>query len=63
MEQLIRQVVATLDTVEVKGRDNMDKILGCMQALDKIADAMRHNREQMSKVTQEGENQDVSGGI
>lgn len=58
MEQLIRQVIATLDTVEVKGRDNLDKVLGCMQALEKIADAMRHNRETMNKVTQEGEKQD-----
>lgn len=58
MEQLIRQVLATLDTVEVKGRDNMDKVLGCMQALEKIADALRHNREQMSKITQEGEKKD-----
>jgi hypothetical protein len=63
MEQLIRQVIATLDTVEVKGRDNLDKVLGCMQALEKIADAMRHNRETMNKTTQEGEKQDVSGGI
>ena len=63
MEQLIRQVIATLDTVEVKGRDNLDKVLGCMQALEKIADAMRHNRETMNKLTQEGEKQDVSGGV
>lgn len=63
MEQLIRQVIATLDTVEVKGRDNLDKVLGCMQALEKIADAMRHNRETMNKITQEGEEQDVSGGV
>ena len=58
MEQLIRQVIATRDTVEVKGRDNLDKVLGCMQALEKIADAMRHNRETMNKITQEGEKQD-----
>ena len=53
MEEIIRRVIATLNTVEVKGRDNMDKVLGCMQALDKVADALRHNRETMEK-TKEG---------
>lgn len=50
MEELIRKVLATLDTVEVKGKDNLNKMLGCMQALEKIADAMKHNREEMNKV-------------
>ncbi len=49
MEELIRKVLATLDKVEVKGKDNMDRLLGCMQALTKIADAMKHNREKLSK--------------
>ena len=53
MEQLIRQVLATLDTVEIKGHDNINKMLGCMQALEKIADALKHNREEMSKVKPE----------
>lgn len=48
MEELIRKVLATLDKVEVKGKDNMDRLLGCMQVLTKIADAMKHNREAMS---------------
>ena len=51
MEELIRKVIATLDTIEVKGRDNMDKLLGCMQALDRVAEAMRHNREAMASVS------------
>ena len=50
MEELIRKVLATLNTVEIKGKANMDKMLGCMQALEKIADAMKHNREEMDKV-------------
>jgi len=53
MEELIRKVLATLNTVEVKGKANMDKMLGCMQALEKIADAMKHNREEMNKVQPE----------
>ena len=49
MEELIRKVISTLDKVEVKGKDNLDKMLGCMQVLEKIADAMKHNREALGE--------------
>lgn len=51
MEELIRKVIETLDGVEVKGRSNLNKMLGCMQTLDRIAEAMRHNREAMASVS------------
>ena len=61
METLIRQVLYTLDQIDVKGRENIDRMLGCMQALEKIANAMKNNREEMEKIqetvtqaTQEG---------
>lgn len=64
MEELIRKVIATLDKVEVKGRANMDRLLASMQTLERIADAMQHNREEMNRVqAQEGEKQDVSDGV
>lgn len=53
MEELIRKVLATLDTIEVRGKANMDRMLGCMQALEKIADALKRNREEMSKAKPE----------
>ena len=53
MEELIRKVITTLDKVEVKGRNNLDRMLGCMNALEKIADALKHNREEMSKAQPE----------
>lgn len=49
MEELIRKVIATLNAVEVKGKDNIDRMLGCILALEKVADAMKHNREEMGK--------------
>ena len=55
VEELIRKVLATLDTVEVKGKDNMDKMLGCMQALEKIANAMKHNRESLNTLQKKEE--------
>lgn len=53
MEELIRKVLLTLDKVEVKGRENIDRMLACMQALEKVADAMKHNREELNALQKE----------
>lgn len=37
--ELIRRVIATLDGVEVKGKDNLDRLLGCINALQSIVDS------------------------
>ncbi|MBQ8555362.1 MAG: hypothetical protein IJ438_05740 [Clostridia bacterium] len=50
MEELIRKVLFTLDTIEVKGRANIDRMLGCMQLLEKVADALAHNHKVFSEV-------------
>lgn len=50
MEELIRKVLFTLDTIEVKGRENIDRMLGCMQVLEKVADALAHNRETLQNM-------------
>lgn len=34
MENTIRSIMYTLDKIEVHGRQNIDSMLGCMQALD-----------------------------
>ena len=34
--ELIENIIATLEQVEVKGSSNMDKLLGCIQALRTI---------------------------
>lgn len=34
---LIRCVIATLNDIEVKGKDNMDKLLGSIMALETLA--------------------------
>lgn len=33
---LLRQAVSTLNSVEVHGKDNMSKLLGCIYALEEI---------------------------
>lgn len=34
--ETIQQVINTLDKITVSGYDNMNKMLGCMQALNRI---------------------------
>lgn len=49
MEELIRKTLQTLDKIEVRGKENIIRMHACMQTLESIAEAMRHNREEMQK--------------
>ncbi len=40
MNDIISLVISTLNTVEVKGEDNMDKLVGCIRALRTVAKAL-----------------------
>lgn len=37
---LIRLVISTLNSVEVKGKENLDKLLGSINALETVAQAL-----------------------
>lgn len=37
----IEAIQATLDKIEIKGRVNIDKMLGCMQALDELTEKLK----------------------
>lgn len=37
---LIRLVISTLNDVEVKGKDNLDKLLGSINALESVAQVL-----------------------
>lgn len=37
---LIRLVISTLNDVEVKGKENMDKLLGSINALESVAQVL-----------------------
>lgn len=49
MEKLIRSVLNALGRIEVRGKDNIACMLSCMQALEKIAEALRHSRETLGE--------------
>ena len=39
---IIRCVIATLNDIEVRGKNNLDKLLGSIMALENIAQDMEH---------------------
>ena len=44
---IIKAVITTLDSIEVKGRDNLDALLGCINALEsfvQIAEIQEDNK-------------------
>ena len=48
--QLIHCVIATLNDIEVKGKDNLDKLLGSIMALENVAQLMeQHTSEKAVK--------------
>ena len=44
--KLIRAVISTLNDIEIKGKDNLDKLLGSINALETVAQILE---EQQSK--------------
>lgn len=47
---MIRCVIATLNDIEVKGKDNLDKLLGSIMALENVAQLMeQHTSEKAVK--------------
>lgn len=38
--EMLRCVISTLNDIEVKGRENLDKLLGSIMALERIAQDM-----------------------
>ena len=48
--QMIRCVIVTLNDIEVKGKDNLDKLLGSIMALESVARSIeQHTQEQVLK--------------
>ena len=37
---MIRIIISTLNDVEVRGRENLDKLLGCINALESVVQSL-----------------------
>lgn len=53
--KLIQMVIATLNCVEVRGKDNLDRLLGCINALENIV------RAQLAAPTEEPGKEETDG--
>ena len=49
----ILDVINTLNTIEVKGKDNLDKLLGCIMALEAMREAEKNEEDATEEVTEE----------
>lgn len=43
--RIITRVLYTLEQVEVRGKQNLDKLLGCMQALEALKESLAAEKE------------------
>lgn len=50
---LIKVVISTLDCIEVKGRDNLDALLGCINALESFVQIVESQTESKSTTQEE----------
>lgn len=41
IENIAKSLLKTLDEIDVRGRENMDKMLGCMLLLEKVLQAIK----------------------
>lgn len=44
--ELLKQIIITLNTIEVKGKDNMSKLLGCIYALEGMIQQNEQSEEE-----------------
>lgn len=42
---MIRMIISTLNEIEVKGKDNLSKLLGCINALTEIINQPKDGEE------------------
>lgn len=52
--QLISYIIKTLGDIEVKGKDNISKLLGCINALESILKVEEIQQKKDSEVTDNG---------
>lgn len=49
----VEDIISTLNQIEVKGKENMDRLLGCIMALEAILEADKKEKEANEEVTEE----------
>lgn len=55
--ELLERVILTLDSITLSGKNNLDKMLGCMNALEsmiKVAKVQQSKKAEGEEVTENG---------
>ena len=50
MVSLIKAIISTLDSVEVRGRDNLNALLGSINALETVVQALENSSKAVEEV-------------
>lgn len=58
--EIIRMIIKSLNQIEVKGADNLDRLLGCIQGLERLDKVMK---EAHNNGDQDEPKQDVSSTV
>jgi len=45
MKRIIQSLIVTLGKIEVRGKDNLDMLLGCIQTLEKLLEAFDESQK------------------
>lgn len=53
MENTIKSILYTLDKIEIHGKKNIDSMLGCMQALERLLEQVVSHQNATNPVQQE----------
>lgn len=56
---LLKMVISTLEGVEVKGKDNLDRLLGCINALEAVVQAEEADQKKTSATRAYGTSADA----
>ncbi len=46
MENVLRSLISTLNQIDVRGKDNMDRLLGCIQTLEQLLDIVTSAKDE-----------------
>lgn len=57
MENILKSIIRTLEKVEVRGKDNLDMLLGCIQTLEKLLKACEDAKEKQEVKPDDTDNQ------
>ena len=59
---MFKGIISTLDTIEVHGKDNLDKLLGCILLLESMQQKFENDLKSNSEKKEEPEGVDVKDG-